>query len=71
MRNLIAVFVMMFAVLAVGGCKKSNPCAELADKMCEEMGGKDSEGCKKIKEEMGDPSDDEKKQCEEMLKQMK
>jgi len=60
------IVMMVAAVFALGGCKKKNPCEQLAEKFCADLGG-DSEMCKEMKEEAPKASDDDKKECEEML----
>ncbi len=61
----IAVIMVLGAAFALGGCKK-NPCEQLAEKICKDL-GKDHEGCKEGREKAGKATDAEKKECEEFL----
>jgi hypothetical protein len=64
----IGIVMVLAALFAVGGCKKKNPCQDIADKICKELGA-EHEMCKHMKEELGKGvSDEDKKECEEQMK---
>jgi hypothetical protein len=71
MKRFLVLFVLMFAVVALGACKKKdeaadNPCAQVVKKVCGEL-GEEHPMCKDIKEEVGEAGPGDQDECKEML----